>query len=144
MRPHRSSTIWGEFSRFRLFCAMLVNVYHDYETLSRHAADEILQQAQRKPDSVLCLAAGATPRLTYERHTARVAQEERDFSRWTSVGLVDWITVSPDNDRSCAWFFLTFLFKPLSLAASKIHMFDALYPVLQAECDKMNETIRKN
>ncbi|HLT80739.1 MAG TPA: glucosamine-6-phosphate deaminase [Cyclobacteriaceae bacterium] len=129
---------------FRLFCAMPVNVYHDYETLSRHAADEILQQVQRKPDSILCLAAGDTPRLTYETLTTRVAQEGVDFSRCTFVGLDEWIAVPPDNEGSCAWFLHTYLFKPLSLAAFQIHLFDALSPDLQAECDKMNETIRKN
>ena len=45
---------------------MQVNIYEDYETLSNHAAREIVRLIKEKDDAVLCLAAGNTPQRTYE------------------------------------------------------------------------------
>ena len=44
---------------------MELKIYDDYHTLSLDAARQIIAQVQAKADSVLCLAAGDTPRLTY-------------------------------------------------------------------------------
>lgn len=120
---------------------MEVHVYPDYETLSRHAADEIIRQVKQKPDAVLCLAAGDTPRIAYDTLTARAIQAGIDFSHCTFVGLDEWVGVPPDNKGSCAWFLNKHLFTPLSISKSQIHLFDALSPDLEAECRKMNETI---
>jgi glucosamine-6-phosphate isomerase len=121
---------------------MQLSVYQDYETLSRHAADEIIRQAHQKPDAVLCLAAGDTPRRTYEILVDRAKQEVIDFSRCTFVGLDEWVGVPPDNEGSCSWFLHRHLFTPLSISKSQIHLFDALSLDLEAECNKMNETVR--
>ncbi|MFO7258672.1 MAG: glucosamine-6-phosphate deaminase [Bacteroidota bacterium] len=121
---------------------MKVKVYADYETLSREAADEIIRCVRQKPNAVLCLAAGDTPKLTYETLTARAIKESIDFSGCTFVGLDEWVGIPPDNEGSCSWFLHKYLFTPLSLPPSQIHLFNAMASDLEAECNKMNHTIR--
>jgi glucosamine-6-phosphate isomerase len=120
---------------------MQVKVYPDYETLSHHAADEIIQCVRQKPNAVLCLAAGDTPRLVYETLAKRVAEEKIDFSLCTFVGLDEWMGVPPENEGSCSWFLHRHLFTPLSHPSSQIHLFNAISDP-EAECNKMNERIR--
>lgn len=120
---------------------MKVNVYPDYETLSQNVADEIIRCVRNKPDAVLCLAAGDTPRLTYETLTARATKEGIDFSHCTFVGLDEWVGVPLDNEGTCSWFLQRHIFTPLSLSRSQIHLFDAMASDLENECNKMNEII---
>ncbi len=122
---------------------MQVHVYPDYEALSHRAADEIIRQLQQNPEAVLCLAAGDTPRLSYDTLVARAAQEGFDFSQCTFVGLDEWVGIPPDNAGSCSWFLHLHLFKPLAISPSQIYLFDALSSDLEAECRKMNDIIRE-
>ena len=43
---------------------MNLKIFNDYQSLSEYTADEILKLLKSKPDSVICLAAGDTPRLS--------------------------------------------------------------------------------
>ena len=43
---------------------MQLKIYKDYQSLSEAAANEIIDLVKNKPDAVLCLASGDTPRLT--------------------------------------------------------------------------------
>ena len=54
---------------------MQLHIYKDYPTLSLHAAVEIIERVKNKPDAVLCLAAGDTPRLTYTGVVIKAIEE---------------------------------------------------------------------
>ena len=120
---------------------MVLRVFDTYETLSAAAADEILKQVKTKPQSVLCLAAGETPRLTYEFLAAAARRDNVDFSRCTFVGLDEWIGIRPDNEGSCAYFLEHNLFIPLGIAGKQIKLFDGLTHDLQKECQSMDTFI---
>ncbi len=55
---------------------MQLNIYKDYDTLSQNAAAEIIELVKIKPNAVLCLAAGDTPRLTYTLMAERAEQKK--------------------------------------------------------------------
>ena len=95
--------IWKASSNFY---RMQLKIYRDYNELSAHAADEIIELVKRKPDSVLCLAAGDTPRLTYEMVAKKAGSEKVNFSKVTFIGLDEWVGIPPENEGSCHYFFI--------------------------------------
>lgn len=120
---------------------MEISIYKDYQVLSLHAAERIIEQVKQKPDAVLCLAAGDTPRLAYDTLTKKAANEKLDFSKCTFVGLDEWVGIPPGNEGSCHYFLKQHLIGPLKLSADRIHLFDALSNDLDHECRKMNALI---
>lgn len=117
---------------------MSLHIYPTNDSLSLHVASEIAAQIRAKPDSVLCLAAGDTPRLAYQRLVEIVQKERIDCSCCTFVGLDEWLGIPPDNAGSCHYFLTGHLFRPLGISALRICVFDALAKNLVAECRRMD------
>lgn len=120
---------------------MQVSYCKDYNELSQQASDMIIAQVKEKPASVLCLAAGDTPKLTYTEVVKKATAQQIDFSGVTFIGLDEWVGVPPENEGSCHYFLFHNLFNPLKIAASQIYVFDALSPDLSAACKKMDKVI---
>ena len=121
---------------------MSLKIFDDYDALSAHAAACVLEQVRKKPDSTLCLAAGDTPRRTYEILAEMAHKTRLDFSGCTFFGLDEWIGIPPWNKGSCAFFLQHHLFSRLPVDQSRIHLFNALLQDPEAECDRMNALIR--
>jgi glucosamine-6-phosphate isomerase len=122
---------------------MAVKIFQDYHALSREAAHEILSQVRNKPSSVLCLAAGDTPRFCYNLLSEIARNEGVDFSQCTFVALDEWIGIPPENEGSCAYFLNTNLFGPLGSGQHQINLFNAMATDLQRECKRMDEVINQ-
>ncbi|MCW3116684.1 MAG: glucosamine-6-phosphate deaminase, partial [Chitinophagaceae bacterium] len=120
---------------------MLLKIYKDYNDLSAHVASEIIELVKNKPDAVLCLASGDSPRLSCQLITARAIKEKTDFSRCTFIGLDEWVGISPENEGSCRYFFESLLLNPLNFSASQIHLFNAMSKDLSLECQAMDTII---
>lgn len=123
---------------------MELTVFKDHHALSDHAANMILSLVRQKPNAVICLASGDTPRLTCALLAEKASRDKVDFTRCTFIGLDEWVGVPPENDGSCQYFFRNSLFKPLQIADSQIHLFDAMSTDLGQECRKMDEVIFAN
>ena len=123
---------------------MKVKTYKDYHSLSEEAADEIIDLVKNKPDAVLCLASGETPRLTCQLFAQKASQEKLDLTRITFIGLDEWVGIPPENEGSCHYFFQHELFDKLHFASGQVHLFNALSPDLEKECQKMDNVIFDN
>lgn len=122
---------------------MEVSIYKDHDTLSSHAAGEIIGMVARKPDAVLCLATGDTPRLTYSLVVQQATARKVDFTRCTFIGLDEWVGISPENEGSCHYFLRHHIFAPLQIAPHQIHLFNALSGDLAGECGLMNRVVKQ-
>ena len=120
---------------------MELKIYKDYKTLSQQIADEIIALVKHKPGAVICMASGETPRLTCQLLTQKATQQKADFSKFTFIGLDEWIGIPPENGGSCRYFFESLLIKPLHLSAGQVHLFNALSDDLAGECKKMDKVI---
>lgn len=120
---------------------MTLIVYKDYNDLSTHAADEIIGLVKNKPDAVLCLAAGDTPRLTYGLLAKKAKEDDIDFSKCTFIGLDEWVGIPPENAGSCHYFLKNHLFDPLKIDDRQVFLFDALSANLVEECKSMDKII---
>ena len=121
---------------------MQLKIYEDHQGLSDVAANEIVSLLRSKPAAVICLASGATPRLTSQLFVQKVKNEKIDISDATIIGLDEWVNIPPDNEGSCHYFFRTELINPLRIPEKQIHLFNAMPDKLEDECRKMDALIR--
>jgi galactosamine-6-phosphate isomerase len=120
---------------------MQLKIYKDHHNLSEAAATELIELVKNKPDAVLCLASGDTPRLTCKLFVEKAITGKADLSQITFIGLDEWVGIPPGNDGSCHYFFQHEVIEPLHFSASQVHLFDAMSGNLEEECRKMDSTI---
>lgn len=120
---------------------MDVQIFTDYKELSTYTASAAVELIQSKPDAVVCFASGSTPALACDLFVEKLKTTAVDYSRFTFIGLDEWVGLSPENTGSCRYFFLTKIFQPLELPASQYHLFDALADDPEKECQKMDDFI---
>lgn len=118
-----------------------ISISKDYEELSQHTADEIITVIKNKPDAVICLASGETPRLSFNLLAQKAASHAIDVGRCTFIGLDEWVGISPENEGSCHYFLHHHVFQPLRVSTAQIHLFDALSEDLAQECRRMDAII---
>lgn len=120
---------------------MKVLTLENHAELSFFTARLLVEQLQAKPDSVLCLASGDSPRLAYDLFTVLLKHSGIDYSRFTLIGLDEWIGIPPDNPGSCHYFLRKHLLAPLALPSGQYRLFDAGAADLETECAAMNAFI---
>lgn len=123
---------------------MQIQIFPDYEALSKAAAAAICAVVRQKPDAVLCLASGHTPEGTFRHLVKMVADGDPDFSQCIFIGLDEWVGIEPTNPGSCYFFVNQNLFKPLGVPSQRIHFFNGLATDLTAECQRIDEVVARH
>jgi galactosamine-6-phosphate isomerase len=118
-------------------------VFPDHESLSRYAAGSITEELRRKPDSLLCLAAGSTPMRTYELLAQEGAKEATLFKHCRIIKLDEWGGLPPGNPATCDMQLRTTLVAPLNLAARYV-AFASNPPDPDAECARVADWLDQN
>ena len=90
--------------------------------MGRAAADVIAAQIHEKPDSVLGLATGETPREAYAGLIADYEAGALDFSRVVTFNLDEYVGLPYDNDQSYHWYMNDALFKHVNVEAGNTHV----------------------
>lgn len=122
---------------------MRLKICSDHESFSGEIASRIVDLIASKPEATLCLAAGDTPRRAYAILVQMARERGVDFTKCTFFGLDEWMGIPPSNEGSCAFFLHTNLFSRLAIEPSRIHLFDALASDARAECNRMDDLIRR-
>jgi len=120
---------------------MELQLYKNYEEISWAAAYLILQQVQRKADSLICFPSGESPTGMFKQLVKFAQEGSIDFSQTNFVGLDEWVGMDKTDENSCTYFLNKHFFEPLNIPASQIHFFNAAADDLDAECEKMNKHI---
>lgn len=120
---------------------MITTVFDNAEILAEKAARVIIDLVVHKPNAVLCLAGGETPRLAYTRLAAMAKGEKINFSGVEFVGLDEWVGIPPSNNGSCYYFLNEAVFKTLGVQKEKIHFFNSMSNNLPAECERVNSNV---
>ncbi len=122
----------------------MIKTYSDFDTMSRAAADLIIEQVKYKPNSLLCFPSGESPAGVFKYLVADAKQGLVDFTHCYFVGLDEWVGLGKDDDGSCTRFLWEHFFEPAQIALNKVHFFDAKADELAHECNKMNTFIKQN
>src|SRR5262249_19569352 len=110
---------------------------------SRFATDWLLQELRAKPESILCLATGATPMRTYELIAGRAAVEKSLVAQCQIVQLDEWGGLPNEDPTTCEQHLRRTLITPLGLADGSIG-FQIQPPDAQAECDRVAKWLADN
>jgi glucosamine-6-phosphate isomerase len=120
---------------------MNIQILENYDEMSKAAADLIIRQVNRKPDSLLCLAAGGTPVGTF-RVLVQAAQAGKvDFSQVKFVGLDEWVGIDQSEKGSCFEMLSTDFFTPLQISRQQIQFFNGKAADLTEETKRIDDYI---
>ncbi|AYK07878.1 glucosamine-6-phosphate deaminase [Brevibacillus laterosporus] len=123
---------------------MQVQVFEDYDTLSRYAADIFLKQIKKKSDSVLGLATGGTPEGFYRHLITSYKDQKLDFSRLRTFNLDEYYPIKREHPQSYWTFMHDHLFAYVNIPTSNIHLPNGETINVDAECNRYEEEIGAN
>ena len=113
---------------------MLVEVVDDYETMSDRAAEVVIEQIRRKPDSVLGFATGGTPEGLYNRLVEAHETRGLDFSKLTAFNLDEYVGLPPEHKQSYAHYMWSTLFDHVNVNPSRVHIPHGMADDIDAHC----------
>jgi glucosamine-6-phosphate deaminase len=113
---------------------MRIIIGNDYEAMSKQAANIIAGQLFLKPDSVLGLATGSTPLLTYRMLAENYRMNSLDFSRVTSFNLDEYVGLNAEEPHSYHYYMFTNFFNSVNMDSQHVHIPNGMAPDLAAEC----------
>ena len=120
---------------------MQLKIFPTYESLSAHAADLMFAAVQAKPNCLIGIVSGDSPRLAYDLFCEKAEANGLDTSQLQFAGFDEWVGIPPENDGSCHAFLHRHVFTPLGLPQANYHVFDAMSNDLDGECARMNAFI---
>ncbi|MEO6316789.1 MAG: glucosamine-6-phosphate deaminase [Chitinophagaceae bacterium] len=120
---------------------MDIAVFSTPALVAQATANKILAFIQSKPNALLCLAGGDSPRLTYQYLAAAVKSSGTNCGRLQFVSLDEWVGIPPTNTGSCFYFLQETIFGPLAIPPVNIHFFNSSATDLTAECNRIDKII---
>lgn len=118
-------------------------IANDYNQMSQKAADIIIEQIKKKPNSVLGLATGSTPLGLYERLIKAYKKGAVDFSKIITCNLDEYYPIPQNHDQSYWYFMHTNLFHHLNIPEHQKNLLNGLADDIQKECDEYEKKIRE-
>jgi glucosamine-6-phosphate deaminase len=112
------------------------------EAVCAAGADAVARLVARKPDAVLGLPTGATPRPLYAELVRRHRDEGLSFGRATTFNLDEYVGVAPDHPGSFRHYMEEALFRHIDLPRERAHLPDGLAADVPAACAAYEAAIR--
>jgi glucosamine-6-phosphate deaminase len=97
-------------------------------------ADAVARLLARKPDAVLGLPTGSTPRPVYAELARRHRDEGLSFARVTTFNLDEYVGIEPDHPGSFRRYMDETFFRHVDLAPARAHVPDGLAADVPASC----------
>jgi galactosamine-6-phosphate isomerase len=113
----------------------------NYKELSRWAADDLVRFATETANPLICTASGDTPAGLYKEIVERVNKRTVDISKWTYLGLDEWVGMDGNDEGSCRFHLNNQFFHPLRIPENKIIFFDGHAADLDRECERIENSI---
>lgn len=120
---------------------MEVKIFENNQAAAEAVAAMITETIMQKPDAVICMASGDSPKKACAVLCDTIKKRQIDSSRLFLIGLDEWVGLAPELNGSCRNDFQQRLIAPLDLQAEQYHFFDALAADLEDECAKMERSI---
>ncbi|MBO8163628.1 MAG: glucosamine-6-phosphate deaminase [Brevibacillus sp.] len=120
---------------------MKLQVFENYEQVSKHAAQILIEACRRQPQLVLGLATGSTPIGMYQEMIAAYQQGKVDFSRVTTFNLDEYYPIAPEHPQSFRRFMQEQLFDHVNINPEGIHFLCGTVQDIEQECRRYEEAI---
>lgn len=103
---------------------MKIIITKNSDTAATKAADLIMKQIKKKPDSVLGLATGNTPLGLYEKLACLYKDKKIDFYQVKTFNLDEYIGLGKNDKTSYRYYMRTNLFNHINIKPTNINLFD--------------------
>jgi glucosamine-6-phosphate isomerase len=121
---------------------MQIQIFENEIILAEKVSAALAELIIKKPEAVICMASGGSPKLTCTHFVNLVRKINLDTSKFFFVGLDEWVGISPEMVGSCANDFQERIFTPLQINETQYHLFNALSNDPPGECLRMEEVIQ--
>ena len=111
--------------------------------IARQVSAILLEQVQKKPESVLGFATGSSPLETYRLLIEAHRRGEADFSRVTTFNLDEYCSLPQDDPHSYYAFMKEELFAPAGFSYDRVHFLSGLAEDHEATCRAYREAIAR-
>ena len=118
-----------------------VEIFRDYDALSKAAAEYIAARVKAKPDIVLGLATGSSPVGVYDELTRRYEAGELDFSAVRSFNLDEYYPLEPENDQSYRYFMNKNLFDRVNIDKANTRVPNGVAEDIERECAEYDAAV---
>lgn len=115
----------------------------NYQQMSELAAKKLIEQVNRKSDSVLGLATGSTPEGLYEEIIKEHKEGNVSFKDVTTFNLDEYVGLSKDNDQSYYYYMHKLLFDHIDLKDNQANLPNGDAEDLQEECSRYEASIQQ-
>jgi glucosamine-6-phosphate isomerase len=120
---------------------MTVFITESYKELSQKSATDVLKKMNERADPLICVASGDTPAGLYKELVTLIREQKIDVSRWSFVGLDEWMGMNGDDEGSCGNTVREQLFQPLQIKKDRIFFFDGKTPDPETACKNAEKFI---
>lgn len=122
---------------------MEIIINSTYEDMSRAAARTVARLINSKPDAVLGLATGSTPKGVYQELVRMHKDEGLDFSQVTTFNLNAYVGLTKDHPQSFHYFMHENFFKYVNITPHNIHLPSATVENSPAYCEWYERRIKE-
>ncbi|WP_288054039.1 glucosamine-6-phosphate deaminase, partial [Caloranaerobacter azorensis] len=122
---------------------MKVLIVKDYEEMSRKAANIVASQIILKPDSVIGLATGDTPKGMYRELIKLYNNGDIDFANIKTFNLDEYYGLPKENPQSYHYYMMENLFKHVNIKKENIHIPNGMVENIEKECEEYEKKIQQ-
>jgi glucosamine-6-phosphate deaminase len=120
---------------------MNLTVFPTAQDAAAALAESVVAAIRAKPDLVLGLPTGRTPVRFYRELVRHVHAGSVDPGRITTFNLDEFMGIGPDEPGSYRQYMERHLFRPIGLAASRVHFLDGSAKDAAEECARYERAI---
>ncbi len=113
---------------------MKVSTFASQQEAGAYIAGCIIEIVKRKPDALLCLAAGHTSLPVFDALITAYKAGTVDFAQTRIVGVDEWLGMENFGSGSCGRFLKTNFFDKVNLQMAHIRLFDSQTQNPDGEC----------
>ena len=101
---------------------MNITVFENYETMSKKAAEILVESLKKTPDMTLGLATGSTPVGLYNNLIDAYNKSEISFKDVTTFNLDEYYPIAPENEQSYIYYMNANLFSKVDINPQNINI----------------------
>lgn len=115
----------------------------NYDEMSEKASSIIVEQIQKKSDSVIGMATGSTPEGLYAQLIKENEAGNVSFEKVKTFNLDEYVGLDPNNPNSYMFYMKDKLFNHVNIAAENVHLPNGLAADLQKECEDYEKKLKE-
>ena len=120
------------------------NAYPDEESMSVAVANRLIEELRAKPNALIGLATGDSPKRAYELMVARARTEPSLFAQARWIKLDEWGGLTMDDPASCESFLRRHVLAPLAVPCDRYFGWESQPDDPDVECRRMAAVLAAN